>query len=226
MAVVSLIKFTLHEYYLATGFICEVLTACLFIFLFSDHYWLMKAFDIYFGLGMFAVTAAFLTTYRIAGREANPRIYIMLTKGVSRREYLLAKLSAAFIVFAAMITALFALGYYLCDVKSEFAFFEALARLSPIYITAMATAAATLFFSKIVRDNIVAALIVIIFSFAQPPGILNYMLPPLQQLVKMSFGDITPYKAVYIFWGLFFIAAFFTAAVRVFEKRELDFDKN
>lgn len=222
----ALVKFTLREYYRATGFVCEAFTVCLFVFLFSDHYWLLKPFDVYFGIGMFALTASFLTTYRIAGREANSRIYIILTKKVSRRQYLLAKLEAAFAIAAAAITALFVLGYCLCDVSGSYPPVEALARLIPIYAAALAVSAITLYFSKIVYDNLIAAIILIIFSFAHPPGFLNFVLPPLQQLIKMSFNAFAPYDLIYIFWGAAFAAFFYASAVRVFKRRELDFEKN
>jgi len=222
----ALAKFMLREYYRATGLACETLTACLFIFLFSDHYWLLKPFDIYFGLGMFAVTASFLTTYRVAGREANSRIYIILTKKVSRRQYLLAKLEASFAIVAAATAGLFILGYCLCDIRSSFSFVEAALRLIPIYVAALAVAAITLFFSKIVYSNMISAIVLIIFSFAHPPGFLNYILPPVQQLIKMSFNVFEPYGLIYVFWGVLCAAFFYAAAVRVFRARELNFDSD
>ncbi len=221
----SLVKFTLLEYYRATGLICEAFITCLFIFLFSDKYWLLKPFDVYFGLGIFAMTASFITTFRVAGREANLRMYIILSRNVSRSRYILAKLTASVIITASMIMCLFCLGYCLCDIRSSFLLVEALIRLAPIYIVSFATVAITLFFSKIVYGSMLSSIVLIIFSFTHPPGFLNYFLPPFQQLIKMSFGVFKPYFFVYIFWGVFCIAFFLMAALRIFKSRELNFEK-
>ncbi len=226
MKTAVLIRFTLLEYYRATGFTCEAFMACLFVFLFSDQYWLLKASDIYLGLGIYALCSMFLTTVRIIGRETNPRIYILLTKDISRRSYLVAKLAAVFIIYFISIALLLLLAYRFCDISSDFHFWEAFARLAPIYLAALLCAVITVFFSKLVYDNIIAAVVLLIFSFAQPPCFINYLLPPLQQLIKMSYTGFSPYKTLYLLWSVVFISLFFIASVKVFDGRELNFDKN
>jgi len=231
MKIFSLAVFGMVEYYRSTWLFFESILIAVFLFftLLSTNYALLSAQDVYLNIGIFAVVGTFFTSFRLLERETNPRIYVVLTKNVSRREYIAAKFSAAFTVSAAITTALFALEYFLTSAKNQFGPFEAALRLTPAYLVIIISAMTVVLFSKLVMENPLSigwAIVILMMGFAQPPGVLNYLAPPVQQLVKMSFNPFEILDCLYIFFGFLYSTMAFFAASYLFKRRELNYEQN
>lgn len=231
MKILRLAAFTAVEYYRATWLYFESILVAVFLFftLLSTNYAFLTAQDVYMNIGIFSVVGTFFTSLRIVGRETNPRIYVILTKAVSRREYVAAKLAASSALSCAIVALMFALEYALTSAKSQFGPFEAAARLAPVFVVVLISAATVVLFSKLVMENphsIGWAVVALTLGFAQPPGFVNYVAPPIQQLVKMSFNRFEPSGLVYVAAGLAYIAAVFLASSYLFKRRELNYEKD
>jgi len=219
--------FTLIEYIRSTGLYFEALIAGMVVFFLEYMYWLRTPEEVYMWLGIFACASGFFTTMRLAARDAGPRIYELITKNITRREYLTGKILAAVILDAAFIIALFISGYLLTATGKVYSFPEAAFRLIPIFLILLMTASITAFFSKLVNGsgNAVAACVtLLLFSLTQPDGAFNYIAPPVRFLIKMATGPFGAFEAYHIALAIITIALFYAAAVIFFKKRELNYD--
>jgi len=219
--------FTLTEYIRSTGLYFEALIAFMVVFFLEYMYWLRTPEEVYMWLGIFACASGFFTTLRIAARDAGPRIYEIITKNITRKQYLTGKILAATILDAVFIIALFIPSYFLTTTGKIYSFPEASFRLIPIFLILLMTSVITAFFSKLVtggQNAIAACITLLLFSLAQPDGVFNYIAPPVRFLIKMATGPFELVQACYLVLALLNIVFFYAAAVIYFKKRELNYD--
>lgn len=231
MKILNIVKFYLSEYCHATWLYFEAIICAVFLFftLFSTNAALITAPDVYINIGIISIISSFFTAMRILDRETNPRIYVMLTKKISRREYLISKLTASSILSGIIILALFSLEFFLTSANKEYSILEGYFRFIPIFGVIIICSAVVTLFSRLVMKNpfsIGWAVIVMILSFAQPPGFLNYMLPPVQQLIKSSFKNPEQAFLFYLPLCLLYSSFIFLTASYFFKKRELNYEQN
>lgn len=217
--------FTLKEYYRATWLYAEVILVVIAITLFLDHYWLLRADDIYLALGIFAQVSGMFTTLRVTNREMNPRIYILLTKALTRRDYLVGKLIAITIIDGVIIFLLFLTTFFFTQLGAEVAFFAGLVRLLLIYLVLLLTEVIMLCFSPLVTGKrlFLVGVTLIILGFYQPVGILSYILPPIQQLIKSSHSQLGFSLLQEFLLSGIHLALFYWLSCRFFSKRELNY---
>ncbi|HNY10903.1 MAG TPA: hypothetical protein PKK26_04850 [Candidatus Wallbacteria bacterium] len=219
--------FTLIEYIRSTGLYFEALIAGMVVFFLEYMYWLRTPEEVYMWLGIFACASGFFTTLRLAARDAGPRIYELITKNITRREYLSGKILAAIILDCIFLLALFIPCYFLTTTGKVYSLPEASFRLIPIFLILSMTVAITAFFSKIVtgsQNAIAACVTLLLFSLAQPDGAFNYIAPPVRFLIKMATGTFGAFEAYHAVLALITTALFYAAAVSCFKKRELNYD--
>lgn len=224
MKIVDIANFTFKEYLKATGLYFEVALAVLFLTVYSYMWWTLRSDEVLLALGIFSMMIAFFTTNRIAKREQNPRIYILMTTSITRSQYLLGKLLAIFLVDVIFVFVLFIIGYFNTQMVVELSVLEGLFRLIPIFMVLVVSISLSILFSGLVlkRSSFFIAIIALIAGFVQP---LKFtLILPIQQLIKTSYTEI---KLVDLSWylvAIFDILLLVLIAIYFFERRELDYE--
>lgn len=226
MKKIALAIFTVQEYLRGTWFFAEVLFTAIMLFLHSDGYWDLKANEVFLSLGIFAIVIASLTTFRVTNRETNQRIYIILTKAITRRDYVLGKIIAILLINSLFLLIVFFIGYEVTKLGTQYSFFEALGRLGLIILVALLTQMIALCFSPLIKAKSAfpIGLGLIILGFYQPMEALNFVLPPIQQLIKASYKPLNNNLILPMVLMGFYLVIFYFLTTRFFEQRELDYE--
>lgn len=227
MKELNLAWFTIKEYYRSTWLLTEGLAVGVTLFLASYMYWTLHGREVFLALGIFIIILAVLNTYRLTSRETNPRIFVIMTKGLKRREYLTGKAVAALLIDLLPVLLLFLMGYFMTRMKMEYPFFESIARLVPLIIALILSQAVALCFSPLVRDKraVMISMVILILGFVQPITGLEYLLPPLQQLIKISYSPWQGLWWYYLALAVVYIVLFYGLACYFFKRRELDYEQ-
>jgi len=224
MGMVHLAVFTLKEYCRANWLYMETFLVAVLLFFYGKEYWMLGTQDVFPILSFFALAAATLTTLRITGRETNTRIYILLTKKLSRCTYLCGKALAIFLLDGLYILGLFVLTFKFTKVSAELTLIESLIHLIPVFLVLILAESVFLFFSALVLRNpiFLVGLILVILGVNHPSAVPVYFFLPIQQLIKSSYmpGGLSTETGLL---AIFFIAFFFALACWVFSSRELDY---
>lgn len=225
MKVLYLAVFSLKEYFRSSGLLLEVIVTAVTVCLFLDNYSRLTANDVYLAIGFFSVAITALTTYRLAEREANAHIYMILMRSISRFEYLLGKIIAVFISSTIFSFILFLLGFYFTEMSVQYLFNEAVIRLYPILMVILLSGALLLLFTPLVLGKmayIVGLGLACFFTLGQNP-ILD-ILPPIQALIRTA---LTPTLAFdlrnLLLWAIYTVI-FFIITWLVFMQKELNYD--
>ncbi len=225
MKVLYLAFFSLKEYFRSSGLLLEVIMMAVTICLFLDNYSELAANDVYLAVGFFSVAITTLTTYRLAKRETNARIYMILMRPIFRWEYLLGKIIAVFIPSTIFSFILFLLGYHFTRMAAQYSFNDAVLRLYPISMLLLLSGSILLLFTPLVLGEkaYIAGLGLICFLTLGHNQILN-ILPPIQSLIRAAFAPTLALDLRLLFqWG-FYTVLFFIMAWFIFMKRELNYD--
>lgn len=218
--------FTLREYRRSTWFYLELLVILVIIGLFRQNYWDLGKQDVYSILGFFTIIVTPLTTLRILRLETNARIYIILTKSLSRVEYLLGKVLAALILDGFMILVLFFICFKLTRLHLEVTWADALIRVLPIYLILLMTLFLFLFLSPLVFRGIyfLIGIAYLILGVDQPEQIPPFLLLPISQLIKLCYSDTGVIFTREIFQGLIYAVLLLTLAIFCFKCREINYE--
>ncbi|MEG6570524.1 ABC transporter permease subunit [Thermoanaerobacterium thermosaccharolyticum] len=230
MKIMNLAIFTIHEYFRATGFYVELLVVGTFLYFGYGNTFYNKTMPVdeaYFIMGLISCILAIVTTYRITNRERNRRIHIIMTKALSRFDYITGKAIAAFVIDFVLLMIVFVITYFYTRVSKEYSFSMAIITMIPILLIYFQVEAIILFLSpiNINKSAFMIGFIPIILGFYQPYGILKYILPPIQQLIKISYSGFIKSSDYGIFaLSLLYIIIFFYLSCTVFKNREIDYD--
>jgi len=230
MKKINLSIFTICEYFRATGFYAELLIVGAFLYFGYGNTFYNKTMPVdeaYFIMGLISCILAIVTTYRITNRERNRRIHIIMTKALSRFDYITGKAIAAFVIDFVFLMIVFVVTYFYTRVSKEYPFSMAIITMTPILLIYFQVEAIILFLSPINTNKsaFMIGFIPIILGLYQPYDILEYILPPIQQLIKISYSRfITAYNFGVFALSLLYIIIFFYLAYIVFKNREIDYD--
>ncbi|MDQ7095351.1 hypothetical protein REC12_17305 [Desulfosporosinus sp. PR] len=227
MKIINLAIFTLTDYFRRTWFYAEIILVAILLFLFRDTYRLLGKNDIYPALGMFSIVLSAVTVWRIASLETNPRIYILLTKAISRTSYPSGKILAAFSLNALIVILLFIAGFFCTAVKEQLSFPNGLARLIPLgFILLMANlimlCCSSLVFSKL---SFFWGILLLILGTVQPFSSTGYLFPPIRQLIAGSYASFDIHLIFSCLLALGYIVLFYFLALYFFKKRELNYEQ-
>ena len=224
MGSVYLALFSLKEYFRASFLYMETLLLAVVLFFFGKRFWELGAQDVFPVLGFFALVVTIVSTLRITGRETNSRIYILMTKKLSRLTYLCGKALAVFLLDGLFVLGLFVLAFVFTKLGAEISLTAAVLRLIPIMFVIILTESVFLLFSALVLGNpvFIAGIVLSVLGVNQPDYIPVYLLLPFKQLIRSSYIP----RSISVESGLltaFYITLFFALACLIFSRRELDY---
>lgn len=219
--------FTLKEYRRSTWFYLELLAILVTLYLYRQNYWGLGKQDVYFVLGLFTVVITPLTTLRLLRYEKNPRIYILLTKRLSRFEYMVGKALAAVILDGILIIMLFVISYIFTGFHNEFTLLMAFVRMTPLFLVLIMTVLLFLLLSPLILHGafFLLGIAYLILSVSQPEQIPSYFLLPIKQLIKLCYANQPMGLTLDVLQGVIYAIVFFLVAVLCFNLKEINYEQ-
>jgi hypothetical protein len=206
----------------------EILAVAIAIFISEDYFWLIRKEYAYVALGALASCLGIITTIKVTNRETNPRIYMHMTRTISRFQYLEGKLIAILFLDSSILLGMYLLAFRFTRLNAQMSFIEGLINMIPIILVLVISIMITLLTSRLLTNKTYYYLLgasFIILGFSQPSKKLGYILPPIQQLIKGSFSRSLADMKFELLLALFYIAGLGLLIKLMFDKRELNYEQ-
>lgn len=223
---IALANFTIKEYMRGTWLSAETVLIVSVMFLYSHYYWKLEAHEVFLALGVFSIIIAILTTLRVSKRELNPRIYIMLTKAITRKDYICGKIIAILAIDIIFLLVLFIIGFSLTKLGSQLSLGGALVRFSLNLPVLLLAEMITMLFSPMIisKTAVPFGLTLTILGLYQPSEILKVVLPPFRQLIKATYSNWGNEFFYDVFLSTVYLILFWYLINYLFDRREIDFE--
>lgn len=223
---IALANFTIQEYLRGTWLSAETILTVSVLFLYSHYYWKLEAHEVFLALGVFSIIIGILTTLRVMTRELNSRIYILLTKAITRQDYVSGKIIAIFVIDIIFLIILFVIGFSFTKLGSQFTLGEALIRLSLNLSVLLLAVMITVLFSPLIisKSAVPFGLTITILGLYQPSEILQFVLPPFRQLIKATYSDWGHQLFYSVILYVVYLILFWYLINYLLDRREIDFE--
>ncbi|HZW81880.1 MAG TPA: hypothetical protein VFF14_00480 [Candidatus Deferrimicrobium sp.] len=227
MKIIYLSVFTLKDYFRRTWLSAEIIMIAILILLYLDQYWLLSKSEVYPALGIFSLVLVTVNSLRMTNLETNSRIYVPLTKALSRGDYIAGKAVAVLSLDTAILTLMYVLSFLLTSVKQQFSFATGLFHLIPLLGVLLIAEGIILCCSPLVSHKLSFfwGVLILVFGSAQPWKITTYVFPPIKQLIISSYENNNLLTLSQYFLAIVYIVGFYSLALYLFGKRELDFEQ-